>query len=45
LKFFNAVPTNFTLNDEQVDKLIEAGRELLRANPDFQELLDDLASQ
>lgn len=45
LNFFNDVPTTFTLNDEQVDKLIEAGRELLRANPDFQELLDDLASQ
>lgn len=45
LQFFNEVPTSFKLNDEQVDKLIEAGRELLRTNPDFQELLTDIASQ
>lgn len=45
LQFFNEVPTSFSLNDEQVDKLIEAGRELLRANPDFQELLSDIAGQ
>jgi NTE family protein len=35
-RFFNQVPTSFSLTDEQVDKLIAAGRELLRANPDFQ---------
>ena len=41
-KFFNEVPTSFSLSDEQVDKLIEAGRQLLRTNPKFQDLLSDL---
>ena len=35
LRFFNQVPTSFSLTDEQVDKLIAAGRELLRNNPEF----------
>jgi NTE family protein len=39
LQFFNLIPTSFDLSDEQVDKLIEAGRELIRSNPDFQSLL------
>jgi len=39
LRFFNQVPTSFALSDEQVDKLIAAGRELLRNNPDFQRFL------
>ncbi len=37
--FFNRVPTSFDLTDEQVDKLIKAGRELLRRNPEFQRLV------
>lgn len=37
--FFNQVPTSFDLSDEQVDKLIKAGRELLRRNPEFQRLV------
>jgi len=36
LQFFNQVPTSFSLTDEQVDKLIAAGRELLRSNPEYQ---------
>ncbi len=40
--FFNAIPTSFNLSEEQVDRLIEAGRELLRNNPDYQRLLADL---
>jgi NTE family protein len=40
--FFNKVPTSFKLTDEQVDRLIEAGRQLLRNHPDFQSLLADL---
>ncbi len=40
--FFNRIPTSFSLTDEQVDKLIAAGRELLRNNPDFQRLLAGL---
>jgi NTE family protein len=39
LDFFNLVPTSFNLSDEQVDKLIEAGRQLTRSNPGFQRLL------
>ncbi|MEA3275159.1 MAG: hypothetical protein U9Q81_07720 [Pseudomonadota bacterium] len=41
-QFFNRVPTSFSLTDEQVDKLIAAGRELLRGNPDYQRFLADL---
>ena len=40
--FFNAIPTSFSLTEEQVDRLIEAGHELLRNNPDYQRLLADL---
>ncbi len=39
LRFFNLIPTSFDLSDEQVDKLISAGRKLLRNNPDFQRFL------
>ena len=42
LRFFNEVPTSFELDDEQVDGLIAAGRELLRNNPEFQELITQL---
>jgi len=42
LQYFNRIPTSFSLSDEQVDKLIAAGRELLRNNSDFQGLLEDL---
>jgi NTE family protein len=41
-RFFNRVPTSFNLTDEQVDRLILAGRELLRANPEFQRFLAEL---
>jgi NTE family protein len=40
--FFNSIPTSFSLTEEQVDSLIEAGHELLRNNPDYQRLLADL---
>jgi NTE family protein len=43
--FFNRIPTSFKLSDEQVDRLIEAGRELLRNNPDFQKFLSDLGAR
>ena len=42
LEYFNRIPTSFHLEDEQVDRLIEAGGELLRNNPEFQRLLSDL---
>ena len=41
-QYFNSVPTSFNLSEEQVDRLIEAGHELLRNNPDYQRLLADL---
>jgi NTE family protein len=37
--FFNQIPTSFDLSDEQVDRLIAAGRELLRNNPDYRRLV------
>ena len=40
--FFNRVPTSFALSDEQVDRLIQAGREMLRENPKFKRLVADL---
>jgi len=40
--YFNELPTSFTLDDEQVDRLIEAGRRLLRESPDFKRLLATL---
>ena len=45
LEFFNAIPTSFALKDEQVDKLIEAGRQLLREEPEYKQLLIDLRNQ
>ncbi len=45
LAFFNAIPTSFALEDEQIDKLIKAGRQLLRDDPEFQQLLLDLNDQ
>jgi len=39
--FFNRIPTSFSLSDEQVDRLIDASRELLRNNPNYQRLLAD----
>jgi NTE family protein len=41
-RFFNNIPTSFHLSEEQVNRLIEAGRELLRNNPNYQRLLADL---
>ena len=41
-RFFNRIPTSFSLSNEQADRLIGAGRELLRNNPDFQQFLSDL---
>ncbi len=44
LKYFlNKVPTSFNLTEEQVDALIKSARELLQADPEYQQLLKDLA--
>jgi NTE family protein len=40
--FLNKIPTSFSLTDEQVDALISSGRNILRADPEFQRLLNDL---
>lgn len=42
--FLNKIPTSFSLADEQVDALIDSAHSLLRADPQFQKLLTDLAS-
>ena len=42
LRFFNLIPTSFRLSDEQVDKLIQAGRQLIRNSPDFQRVVAEL---
>jgi NTE family protein len=44
-RFLNEVPTSLALDDEQVDRLITTGRELLRNNTDFQRLLASLRGQ
>ena len=41
-EYFDQVPTSFSLEDEQVDRLIAAGRQLLREAPYYQELLREL---
>jgi NTE family protein len=43
--YLNNVGTNFHLDDEAVDRLIAAGRKLLRDSPAFQELLKQLAEE
>lgn len=41
--FFNQIPTSYSLREDQVDRLLVAGRELLRENPEFQRLIQDLS--
>ena len=40
--YFKLIPTSFALGDKTVDDLREAGRRLLRENPEFQALLETL---
>ena len=42
--FLNKIPTSFKLQKDQVDALIENGKKLLRADPEFQQLLKDIAN-
>ena len=42
-QFLNKIPTSFSLTNEQVDTLIASARSMLRTNPEFQQLLADLA--
>jgi hypothetical protein len=39
----NKVPTSFKLTEEQVDTLIKSAKDLLQADPEYQQLLIDLA--
>ncbi len=39
--YFNGLPTSFSLTQEQVEKLIEAGGRLLEENPDFREFMQE----
>lgn len=41
----NQIPTSFSLTDDQVDKLIAAGRGLLRKDPGFRRLLAELGGE
>ena len=38
-RYFNVVPTSFSLSNEQVDRLIAAGHQLLQGNAEFQHFL------
>ncbi|MBW2287865.1 MAG: patatin-like phospholipase family protein [Deltaproteobacteria bacterium] len=41
-RYFKGLPTSFVLEDEEVDRLREAGRRLLRNSAAFQDLLSEL---
>ena len=41
--FLNKIPTSFSLTEEQVEKLIKSARDLLREDPEYQQLLTELA--
>ncbi|MCU7940470.1 MAG: hypothetical protein KZQ64_12675 [gamma proteobacterium symbiont of Bathyaustriella thionipta] len=43
--FFNRVPTSFSLEKEQADKLIKLAKDMLRQNPEYQKLLQQLGAQ
>jgi NTE family protein len=45
LQFLNRIPTSFRLSDEQVDRLIDAGRTLLRGNSVYQDFLAEWESR
>ena len=41
-EYLEKIPTNFSLSDKQVDRVIEAGRTLLRESPSFKEAIETL---
>lgn len=41
--FLNKIPTSFKLTEEEVNTLISSARELVRADPEYQQLLSDIA--
>jgi NTE family protein len=42
--FFDSLPTNLHLSSSTVDRVVEAGENLLKDSPEFQRLLSDLRS-
>ena len=42
--FLDKVPTSFSLTEEQVEALIKSAKDLLQADPEYQQLLTDLAT-
>lgn len=42
--FLNKIPTSFSLTEEQVETLIKSARDLLREDPEFKQLLKDMAT-
>lgn len=40
--FFNKIPTGFSLEQDKVDKVIKTARQLLRLDPSYQRLLQNL---
>jgi NTE family protein len=40
--YLEQLPTSFSLSDEQVDRLIEAARTVLRGSGQFQAVLEEL---
>ncbi len=43
--FFNRVPTSFSIEKEQADRLIELSKTMLRDNPEYQKLLHELGAR
>jgi NTE family protein len=41
--FLNKIPTSFHLTEEQVNTLITSAKDLVRADPEYQQLLTDMA--
>ena len=41
-KFFDELPTSFSLTNAQIDALLAAGRRLLHESADFKKLVNDL---
>lgn len=44
-RLFNDIPTSFRLEKDQVDELIQMSKTLLRKNPEYRKLLQDLGAR
>ena len=45
ITFFNSIPTSFSLEAEQVDRLVELAGRLMRDHPEYQKLLRDMGAR